>query len=77
MTDECKNCLRRGDYDACISTECSQHESWIALQRIRLIKKYEECLVTIAAQSSGIPTSTKKSDCMAALAQVALQGESK
>lgn len=31
-------------------------------------------LETIAAQSSGIPSSTNRADCMAALAQAALRG---
>lgn len=37
--------------------------------------QYREVLITIAAQDSGIVGSTRKSDCMAALAQAALNYE--
>jgi hypothetical protein len=35
--DQCTHCTCRGDYELCIKTECSQHESWIAKQRIKKI----------------------------------------
>lgn len=41
-----------------------------------LCKTYKTTLQTIAAQNSGVPGSTKRSDCMAALAQAALNRNS-
>jgi len=42
-------------------------------EALRLAEKYEGCLIAIAAQSSGIPESTNKADCLAALAKSVLQ----
>ncbi len=41
MSDQCKQCDLRGDYDKCIITECFRHESWIDIQRIEKINKLQ------------------------------------
>ncbi len=38
MTDQCKHCTVRGDYEKCIVTPCGHHENWINLQRIRRLE---------------------------------------
>ena len=42
MSDQCKNCTVRGDYEACIATPCSKHESWIDTTRSERIKELEK-----------------------------------
>ena len=42
MSDQCKNCQVRGDYEKCIETPCFRHESWIDLQRIEKTKELEK-----------------------------------
>lgn len=37
------------------------------------VQKLEQSLLIIAAQTSGVPGSTAKADCMAAIAQAALR----
>ena len=32
MSDQCKHCTVRGDWDKCQSTECFHHENWAWLQ---------------------------------------------
>lgn len=32
MTDQCKNCVVRGDIEKCLSTECFHHGNWISAQ---------------------------------------------
>ena len=32
MTDQCKHCDARGDFDRCTSLECGHHENWISRQ---------------------------------------------
>lgn len=54
------------------------HEAIVKANREigRLLKennKYKEALVMIVAQDSGVIGSTKKSDCMAAIAELALR----
>jgi len=44
MSDQCKNCLVRGDYHECIKTKCFHHENWISKQRIKRIKELEETI---------------------------------
>jgi len=38
MSDQCKHCECRGDYERCNNTPCFHHENWINLRRIREIK---------------------------------------
>ena len=40
MSDQCKHCECRGDYERCNSTPCSHHENWINKQRIAILKKF-------------------------------------
>lgn len=47
MSDQCKHCTIRGDYNKCITTECFHHESWIDLQRIKKIKELEQKVVNL------------------------------
>ena len=44
MSDQCKNCTLRGDYEACIKTECFHHENWINVERIKRINNLERQL---------------------------------
>ena len=30
MIDQCKHCVVRGNIAECLSTKCSQHESWMS-----------------------------------------------
>lgn len=41
MSDQCRHCTLRGDYDRCISENCFAHENWIAQQRISRIATLE------------------------------------
>lgn len=37
MTDQCKNCALRGDYEECRSAPCFHHENWFQQeQNIRI-----------------------------------------
>jgi hypothetical protein len=49
MSDQCKHCIVRGDYDECLKTPCCRHESWIDTVRIERIKNLEAWLEWIAA----------------------------
>jgi hypothetical protein len=42
MSDQCKRCICRGDFKACQSVECHQHESWYAKQMAARVKELEE-----------------------------------
>ena len=44
MSDQCRNCTLRGDYETCINTECFHHENWINVVRINKIKALERQL---------------------------------
>ena len=44
MSDQCKHCQVRGDYNKCMSTECFHHENWINKKRIERIKKLKEAV---------------------------------
>ncbi len=34
MSDQCKSCSIKGNYQKCLDTECFHHENWIAKQHI-------------------------------------------
>jgi hypothetical protein len=42
MSDQCKFCDIRGNYEKCIKTECFHHENWINKIRIKKIKELEK-----------------------------------
>ncbi len=44
MSDQCQYCTLRGNYERCINTSCSHHESWIDKVRIDKIKNLEKKL---------------------------------
>ncbi len=44
MSDQCKNCEVRGDYEKCNATECFHHENWINKQRIKRIEELEQLI---------------------------------
>ena len=41
MTDECKNCTVRGDYDECLKTKCNLHDSWFAKECLKQSRELE------------------------------------
>ena len=41
MSDQCKNCVVRGDVEKCMLTICNQHESWVATVRMKRIEELE------------------------------------
>ena len=41
MSDQCKHCTIRGDYEKCIKTKCHHHENWIAKKRQEIINDWE------------------------------------
>jgi hypothetical protein len=50
MSDQCKNCIVRGDYQKCLKTPCFRHESWIDKKRIEIISDLlEACKVITEA----------------------------
>lgn len=49
MSDQCKNCQVKGDYNECIATECSHHENWINKEQIKRITKLENIAKTAQA----------------------------
>jgi len=47
MNDNCKNCTFMGDYELCIKTECSQHESWFVKELMKRKNKLSDELYKI------------------------------
>ena len=47
MSDQCKNCVARGDYKLCVTLECWHHENWINKSRVARIKALENVLQII------------------------------
>jgi len=47
MSDQCKNCIVRGDYEKCIATECFKHESWIDMERIAMIENLQKLVTAV------------------------------
>jgi len=44
MSDQCMNCTVRGDLKECLSTDCSQHESWMTQEVMKQLKaSQDEC----------------------------------
>jgi len=41
MSDQCKHCECRGDYNHCNKTPCCHHENWINRKRIAILKKQQ------------------------------------
>ena len=37
MSDQCSNCMMRGDYEQCQKTTCGHHDNWISLEHLKLI----------------------------------------
>ena len=48
MTDQCKHCELRGNYNECIKTECFHHENWINKQRIHRIRELENQWIEVS-----------------------------
>ena len=47
MSDQCKHCVVRGDYNSCIKQDCWHHKGWINKTRIGRIKELEVALQEI------------------------------
>ncbi len=48
MSDQCKHCTHRGNYEACMAETCFRHESWIDLERIQRIQALEKDALEMA-----------------------------
>ena len=44
MSDQCKHCGYRGNYELCNKTPCFHHENWIDKVRIGKIKNLEKII---------------------------------
>ena len=42
MSDQCMNCTVRGDLKECLSTDCSQHESWMTQEVMKQLKASQD-----------------------------------
>ena len=42
MSDQCMNCTVRGDLKVCLSTDCSQHESWMTQEVMKQLKASQD-----------------------------------
>ena len=42
MSDQCMNCTVRGDLKECLSTDCSQHESWMTQEVMKQLQASQD-----------------------------------
>ena len=42
MSDQCKMCVLRGNWEKCHDTECHRHENWIDIEREKRISQLEK-----------------------------------
>ena len=60
MSDQCKHCTVRGNYEKCLATICNGHESWIDIERIRRIAEMQGFIQDIADGGGFIGAAAKE-----------------
>ena len=58
MSDQCRNCSVRGDFNECMKTECFHHENWIAEQHRKRYAELKEVAVAVREWIDAVPEET-------------------
>lgn len=61
MSDQCKHCQVRGDRDKCQGVVCSEHESWVGINRERIITALRTEVVVLRRDSERLDWLEKES----------------